>query len=222
MGYFFLSGGGDKEQTKEIDQAFIKQINLNKPLLYITIAMDEAIPFDECYKWINSVFKPLGIQEITMWTDLSNKTLEDLKQFSAIYIGGGNTFSLLNAIRISKIDKALEEYIENEGVIYGGSAGAIILGANIMTCAHMDANNVNLQNFKGLNYIQEYSIWCHYEMENDSLIWSYIKNYKKTVIALPEDTGISYSKSGIEVIGTSPAFIFKDEDKILVQPKSFI
>ena len=222
MGYFFLSGGGDKEQTKEIDQAFIKQINLNKPLLYIPIAMDEAIPFDECYKWINSVFKPLGIQEITMWTDLSNKTLEDLKQFSAIYIGGGNTFCLLNAIRISKIDKALEEYIENEGVIYGGSAGAIILGANIMTCAHMDANNVNLQNFKGLNYIQEYSIWCHYEMEYDSLIWSYIKNYKKTVIALPEDTGISYSKSGIEVIGTSPAFIFKDEDKILVQPKSFI
>jgi len=222
MGYFFLSGGGDKEQTKEIDQVFIKQINLNKPLLYIPIAMDEAIPFDECYKWINSVFKPLGIQEIIMWTDLSNKTLEDLKQFSAIYIGGGNTFSLLNAIRISKLDKVLEEYIENEGVIYGGSAGAIILGSNIMTCAHMDANNANLQNFEGLNYIQDYSIWCHYEMENDSFIWSYIKNYKKNVIALPEDTGIFYSKSGIEVIGTSPAFIFKDEDKILVQPKSFI
>ena len=222
MGYLFLSGGGDKEQTKEIDQAFIKQINLNKPLLYIPIAMDEAIPFDECYKWINSVFKPLGIQEITMWTDLSNKTLEDLKQFSAIYIGGGNTFSLLNAIRISKIDKALEEYTENEGVIYGGSAGAILLGSNIMTCAHMDANNVNLQNFEGLNYIQDYSIWCHYEMENDSLIRSYIKNYKKNVIALPEDTGIFFSKSGIEVIGTSPAFIFKDDDKILVQPKSFI
>ncbi|MEM5014060.1 Type 1 glutamine amidotransferase-like domain-containing protein [Niallia taxi] len=222
MGYLFLSGGGDKEQTKEIDQAFLKQINLNKPLLYIPIAMDEAIPFDECYKWINSVFKPLGIQEITMWTDLSNKTLEDLKQFSAIYIGGGNTFSLLNAIRISKLDKVLDEYIENEGVIYGGSAGAIILGSNIMTCAHMDANNANLQNFEGLNYIQDYSIWCHYEMEIDSFIWSYIKNYKKTVIALPEDTGIFYRKSGIEVIGTSPAFIFKDEDKLLVQPKPFI
>ncbi|MEK4670125.1 Type 1 glutamine amidotransferase-like domain-containing protein [Niallia sp. FSL R7-0271] len=121
-------------------------MNLNKPLLYIPIAMDGAIPFDECYKWINSVFKPLGIQEITMWTDLSNKTLEDLKQFSAIYIGGGNTFSLLNAIQISKLDKVLEEYIENEGVIYGGSAGAIILGANI-TCSHMDANKTNLQNF---------------------------------------------------------------------------
>ncbi|MGG4471576.1 Type 1 glutamine amidotransferase-like domain-containing protein [Paenibacillus alvei] len=222
MGYFFLSGGGDKEQTKEIDKAFIKQINLNKPLLYIPIALDETIPFDECYKWINSVFQPLGLQEIKMWTDLSNRTLEDLKQFSAIYIGGGNTFSLLNTIRISKLDKALEEYIENEGIIYGGSAGAIILGSNIMTCAHMDANNTNLQNFEGLNYIQGCSIWCHYEMENDSLIWSYIKNYKKTVIALPEDTGIFYSKSGIEVIGTSPAFIFKDDDKILVQPKLFI
>ncbi|MEK4670126.1 hypothetical protein [Niallia sp. FSL R7-0271] len=59
-------------------------------------------------------------------------------------------------------------------------------------------------------------------MENDSLIWSYIKQNKKTVIALPEDTGIFYSKSGIEVIGTSPAFIFKDDGKIIVQPKSYI
>ncbi|MED3960953.1 Type 1 glutamine amidotransferase-like domain-containing protein [Niallia taxi] len=99
------------------------------------------------------MFQPLGLQEIKMWTDLSNRTLENQKQFSAIYIGGGNTFSLLNAIRISRLDKALEEFIENEGVIYGGSAGAIILGSNIMACAHMDANNANLQNFEGLNHM---------------------------------------------------------------------
>jgi len=55
-------------------------------------------------------------------------------------------------------------------------------------------------------------------MENGSLIWSYIKKYKKSVIALPEDTGIFYSKSGIEVRGNSPSFVFKDDDKILVQP----
>ncbi|HWO75875.1 MAG TPA: Type 1 glutamine amidotransferase-like domain-containing protein, partial [Bacillus sp. (in: firmicutes)] len=120
MGKVFLSGGGDKEQTEKIDKDFVKQINPNKPLLYIPIAMEGAIPYEDCFEWINGVLKPMGIQNITMWTDLKNKSLEELNQFSAIYIGGGNTFSLLNDLRNSKFDELLNEYIENEGIVYGG------------------------------------------------------------------------------------------------------
>lgn len=222
VGNLFLSGGGDKEQTKVIDQTFIEQINPNKPILYIPIALVGAVPYEDCLKWITGIFNPMGLKNITMWTDLKNKTSNDLKQFSAIYIGGGNTFRLLKDLRHSKFDKVLMEYIKGEGVIYGGSAGAIILGANIMTCAHMDPNNVNLQDYDGFNLVSDYSIWCHYQVENDNLIRSYIENYKRSVIALPEETGIFFSNEGIKVIGTSPAYIFKNEDRKVVLPSEFI
>ncbi|KSU85849.1 MULTISPECIES: Type 1 glutamine amidotransferase-like domain-containing protein [Fictibacillus] len=100
MGKLILAGGGDAEQTLPIDKVFESLINKKKPLLYIPIAMDtNSIPYDSCFIWINSVFNPLGVQGITMWTEseLDNKSAEDLRQFSAVYIGGGNTFSFLKS-----------------------------------------------------------------------------------------------------------------------------
>ncbi|SEQ37225.1 dipeptidase E [Virgibacillus subterraneus] len=221
MGHLILSGGGDKEQSKEIDQYFIEHINPSKPLLYIPIAMNGIIPYEECFKWANSVFNPFGI-DIIMWTNVDNKSFDDLKQFSAIYIGGGNTFNLLREFRISQFDSLLKEYIENDGIVYGGSAGAIILGSNIMTCAHMDPNNTDLQSINGLNLISDYSIWCHYEAENESLISGFIKDYKKSVIALRDGTGVAVSDEGIKVIGNSSAISFTNKGKVLTHPGSFI
>ncbi|MFZ3580187.1 Type 1 glutamine amidotransferase-like domain-containing protein [Virgibacillus sp. DJP39] len=222
MGKVLLSGGGDKEQTEIIDQYFVKQINPNKPLLYIPIALKGVIPFENCYEWITSVFKPIGIENITMWTDLDKKSIHDLNKFSAVYIGGGNTFSLLNDLRTSEFDKVLTAYIANEGVIYGGSAGAIVLGANIMTSAHMDPNNIDFQNFDGLGLIGDYSLWCHYHVKNDHLINDYIKDYKKPVIALAEETGVCFDNKSLIVIGNAPAYVFEDQSKREIKPGNLI
>lgn len=216
----FLSGGGDKKFTEKFDQEFKEQMDLTKPLLYIPIAMKGMTSYADCYQWVNSVFNPLGIQEIIMWTDLNHKSIEDLKQCSAVYIGGGNTFSLLNDLRSFKFDEILTEYIESGGIVYGGSAGAIILGADIMTCAHLDSNDVNLKDYKGFNLVNDFAIWCHYELENDELIRNYIKEYEKPVIALPEETGIHFSDGCIRVTGTKPATLFREESKAALLPGS--
>lgn len=78
MAKLFLSGGGDAKQTEEIDKEFARQINLSKPLLYIPIALKGAILYESCFEWINSTLNPLGVQNIIMWTDLSNKSIKDL------------------------------------------------------------------------------------------------------------------------------------------------
>src|SRR5690606_2508300 len=125
------------------------------------------ISYSDCYVWINSVFNPLGIQKIEMLTDLKCHSIEDLKQYSAVYIGGGNTFSLLKDLRTFHFDEVLREYIKSGGIVYGGSAGAIILGADIMTCAHLDSNNVDLKDYRAFNLINDFAIWCHYGPEYD-------------------------------------------------------
>ncbi|MGG1507134.1 Type 1 glutamine amidotransferase-like domain-containing protein [Bacillus licheniformis] len=94
MGKWFLSGGGDAHQTEQLDRHFARSICPHKPLLYIPIAMD-ADRYDDGFDWISRLFHPLGIKNIVMWTDVKGKTVHDLDVFSAVYIGGGNTFRLL-------------------------------------------------------------------------------------------------------------------------------
>ncbi|MEI5905584.1 Type 1 glutamine amidotransferase-like domain-containing protein [Bacillus spongiae] len=157
MGELFLSGGGNEQQTLLIDKRFAESINHEQPLLYIPIAMDgQTISYESCFEWINRVFNPLGIHNITMWTDINKKCLADLQLFSAVYIGGGNTFRLLNDLVHSGFIKVLKQYVKSGGIIYGGSAGAIIFGHNIETSSYMDANNVGLREFAGLNLVKGY------------------------------------------------------------------
>ncbi|MBG9812424.1 peptidase [Bacillus endophyticus] len=214
----FLSGGGDAKQTKEIDKEFISQVNLNKPLLYIPIALKGAISYELCFEWINSTLNPLGVQNIVMWTDLSNKSIKDLNPFSAVYIGGGNTFSLLHDIRVSGFDLILREYIKN-GLVYGGSAGAIIFGKDINTASYIDINNVNMQDYSGLNLTQGYSIWCHYQEKYDELIKSHVKKTSNPIMALSEEVGVYISHNKLQALGDCPLYVFKKDRLKVVKTK---
>ncbi|RLQ89910.1 Type 1 glutamine amidotransferase-like domain-containing protein [Planomicrobium sp. Y74] len=218
MGKLFLSGGGDRKNTEKFDEEFQRQIGQAKPLLYIPIAMNGMIPYADCLQWMRDVFNPLGIHEIVMWTDLHKKSVDDLQQFSAVYIGGGNTFHLLNEMRSTGFDKVLEEYIKGDGVVYGGSAGAIMLGSNIMTSAHLDENKVGVHDFSGLDVLDGLAVWCHYENENDEMIRSYISDFDTPLIALPEESGAYFQDGHIKVTGTKSAYLFIGEDKVELQP----
>ena len=220
MTNLFLSGGGDAKQTEEIDKAFVRQINLSKPLLYIPIALKGSIPYESCLKWINSTLNPLGVKKITMWTDISNKSIKDLDQFSAIYIGGGNTFSLLHDIRTSKFDLILREYIKMNGLVYGGSAGAIVFGKDIRTASYMDINNVNIQDYRGLDLTQGYSIWCHYQEKHDELIKSHVKKTRTPIIALSEEVGVYISNYKLRVLSDCALYVFEEDGQKIIKTKA--
>ncbi|GGH74691.1 hypothetical protein JOD43_000329 [Pullulanibacillus pueri] len=75
MKQLFLSGGGSDEQL--LDRHFAREISLEKPLLYIPLAMKNDNPYDKCYEWITQLLNRLGIHHIIMWTELTGKSLED-------------------------------------------------------------------------------------------------------------------------------------------------
>lgn len=220
MGAIFLSGGGDRKHTEKFDALYTHELDKNMPLLYIPIAMEGTVSFRECEKWIKSVFEPLGFNKIEMWTDLNNKTLGDLSKFSALYIGGGNTFLLLNHIRRSGFSQLLEKFVEMGGIVYGGSAGAIILGEDIRTCAHLDENHIGLNEFGGLQLLQGLAVWCHYKQEDDALIEQYIQANGFPVLALSEQTGTVIQQGTIQVTGTKPAFLFAENKKRILSSGS--
>ena len=69
--------------------------------------------------------------DLQMWTELESHAAQELHTFTGVYIGGGNTFTLLHLLRASGLDLALKQFALNGGATYGGSAGAILLEADI-------------------------------------------------------------------------------------------
>jgi dipeptidase E len=207
-----ISGGGNEKQTEAIDRHFVSLLNPAKPLLYIPVAMESPqVSYKACYEWITGVFSPLGVDHIVMWTDLEDKSAADLKCFSAVYIGGGNTFHLLKILNDTRFSKVIRDYLEIGGTVYGGSAGGIILGSHIMTCAINDENKDQSEDYEGLGFLGRYAIICHYEKEQESFIQSFIHDFQLPVIALSEETGLYIRGCDIKVIGSKNAIVFDDK-----------
>lgn len=212
MKKIFLSGGGDSKDSKDLDSKFVDSLP-NEKFVYIPIAMEgnKKHSYDQCYKWISKTFSPLMGKNarITMLTDLSSVKISYLKSFDAVYLGGGNTYRLLRSIKISNFDATLKKFIQNDGHVYGGSAGGIILGKDISTVR--EENIIQYKDSSGLDLVKGLSVKCHYKQTERETrkIREFINRYRSGVLALPEQTGLIISSGDeIEVVGSKPAYLF--------------
>lgn len=189
-----LTGGGDPDQVIEMDKYFCNYVEDGK-VLYIPVAMDK-IPYNECENWFKKTYEKYGLKNIEMCTDLASKKI--LKEYKAVYIGGGNTFKLLELIKKSNFDIVLKEYLKSGGFVYGGSAGAIIFGKTIETAIHADLNYNKLEDLSGLNLLNECDIFCHYNPVKDE---SEIKNLNRKTYILYEESGLLFDGKCITKLG---------------------
>lgn len=211
----FLSGGG--ADSIKLDKKFVESLDLSKPLLYIPIAIDtNKHPYSGCVAWLLGTLGPLGVTEIVMWTeeDLKGKTKQDFDQFSGVYIGGGNTYKLLNELKEFGTFAILSS-LAKEGVpIYGGSAGAILLTPSVVSASYLDENTVGIDDFSALNLTNNIYVWCHYAGSEDGVIREYQQKYNLSVmVALPENTGLVFNNEEIEVVGENEVSVFRGGSK---------
>jgi dipeptidase E len=200
----FLGGGGSEKDSFLLDRAFADSLT-KKKVLYLPIAMSEE-KYSDCFNWVKSALAQHGILEIDLCVDLRDLTENSLEHFGAIYIGGGNTFRLLKLIRDSNFDFLLKQFLEAGGVVYGGSAGAIIFGKSIITSGKADKNDVGLNEFSGLNLLNGYSVWCHYSPQKDEDVIELIDECG-LILAIEECGGVLFEKSFKRICGKN--YLFK-------------
>ena len=210
----FLCGGGSGEQIIEATRRFGDVIDHTRPLLYVPLAM-ESERYPSCLEWISGELRELNISNIEMVTSAEELAGKELKNYSAIYIGGGNTFKLLSDLKTSGAFDRIKQFIEQDGIVFGGSAGAIIFGESLESCMLDDENNVGLRDFSGFNVLNGISLLCHYTNrteEKDRESTEYLKELSKRlkVVALPEEDTIFINGDQIEVIGTRPYYYFEN------------
>lgn len=209
-----LCGGGSGVQTALANKKLNEIINHSKPILYIPLAM-KSEKYDSCYEWIKKELKLVDVPYIEMIRSIDELISKNLHDYSALFIGGGNTFKLLNDLKVSGAFSMIEDYINNDGIVFGGSAGAIIFGRDLDACKLDDENFVDLEDTKGYDVLGGISLLCHYtnrDEEKDNISTKYLLSISdgRKIIALPEEDTIFLSGSTFTVIGTRPYYIFEN------------
>jgi len=207
----YLCGGGSGKQIEFALNNFSKSLDKSKPILYIPLAMNEDT-YDSCELWFSheiSFFKTNKYEMVKSGNELSCKNFND---YSALFIGGGNTYKLLKELKNYNIFNKIKDYLDNGGIIFGGSAGAIIFGKDIDCCLNDDGNIVNLNDTRGFNYLNDYSILCHLNNSNLRKNRKHLINYSKKykTLYLPEEDVIIISDDKLEFIGSKKYIVFKD------------
>ncbi len=205
----FLTGGGESDYFREMDECFLNAIKTKPRLLYIPLAQDT-----EEWKYglerIKEVFSTISFDLIEMCDDLNLLNWDYLKGFGGIYIDGGNTFKLMSHVRYTHTFELLHRFLHNGGVINGDSAGAIVLGSHLET-AHMgddgDSNDVELISYQGLNLMGKYAIHAHYFEEHNEEVMEFSKKFGFPIICLHEETGIIVEEKQLKVITDKNATI---------------
>ncbi len=218
----FICGGGAGEQTQRALHRLNEVIRHDLPCLYIPLAMEEE-QYDRCYEWITGELRNVEIPEIEMIRSAEELLRKCLTDYSFLFIGGGNTFKLLNDIKRVNMFEPIRKYLQNGGTVFGGSAGAIIFGENLESCALDDDNEVGLKDTKGFDVLNGISFLCHFTNrfpEHDQRSEEYllkISDHRKTY-ALPEEDTLFLNEHCLEEIIDRPYFIFEDHQKTEVMP----
>lgn len=122
-------------ETEEIKACFVnmagKDMSLVKALFIPTAAID-AGAIKVLPKCMNDLLK-CGISDknIDVWDLHSGMEFEKLQQYDVVYLCGGNTQYLLERINATGFHKSLIEYIKENGMVIGVSAGSLIFSNNL-------------------------------------------------------------------------------------------
>lgn len=219
-----LGGGGSAEQTIITNKLFESLIDSKKPILYIPLAWnhyDEG--YQNCKKFLIGEFcniKHGEIEVVQSADEILNKNLFD---YSAIFIGGGNTYKLLKGLKDSGAFEKIKQYTDNGGIVYGGSAGAAIFGKDIDSILYMDTNNVGLKDTNGFNSLFGFSLTVHYTNQSEEKhkkATEYLIEYsmREPIIALPEEDSLYTDGKIVKIVGTRPWYIFNKGKSIQLNP----
>ncbi len=195
-----LGGGGSAKDEAAAIAHFASCVGGSRRVLYIPWASPDPAEA-ELTAWAEATLAAHGISDVASATAVEGWSGERIIDFDGLFIGGGNTYLLLSRLIETGVAPVIRRAVRAGVPCYGGSAGAIILGAHIGSCAHMDSNDVGLTALDGLDLCDGLVVWPHYTPQDDGLIQRLVQTVGRPVISLSEDSGACYGSHGMIAFG---------------------
>ena len=205
-----LIGGGEigkgktNYETQKIDEEIVKLTNKESPnFLFIGLASSYS---DSYYDTIKKIYKKLGCTTIYLKKNnlIHNPKLveEKIKNADIIYIGGGDTIKLLEAIKSYNLENQLREAYEKGCTMVGISAGAIILSKEGFSDSRILRGESKKHEFiKGLELVKiSISPHHHTNEEKTNELEKALKNTTKKIYGIENKAAIKMINNKISVI----------------------
>jgi len=144
-----------------------------------------------------------NVEKVDLRRQSAEEIYQTLEAKDIIYIGGGNTFYLLNLLRQRKLNEILSDLIGEGKVYLGASAGSIVAGPDITPASWKpfgDKNSNKMTELSGLNLVN-FSTLPHYLPEFESLIRGQKQAFSHRVYCLSNGQAVSVVGDHHEVIG---------------------
>ena len=205
-----LIGGGDvgrgntTYETKTIDEEIVKMTEKEKPnFLFIGLASKFS---DSYYDTMKKIYKELGCEcaYLKKKNILNNPDIvkNKIKTADIIYFCGGDTIKLVSDLQEYEIVPLIKEALEENKVIAGLSAGAIMISKDgYSDSLKMREESDKFEFINGLNLL-DISFCPHYEKENDRAIElkEDLKGTNKKVYSLENGVALKVIDNNYEAI----------------------
>lgn len=207
---FFLTGGGDQDDFRNLDRFFLDSLQPDSRILVVPHALDEA-DYEDALERAEECFAGNKVAELVLAEDLEALTAAQLADFAVVFLEGGNTFQLIETVRRSNFFQLLGDFSKRGGHIYADSAGAIVLGSDVKTAflgEEADEDYAKLQDYRGLGILDAWSVHCHYELEEAEDLNELLYQTGSPILALREPTGVYVTAEMVQVFGKAPLEVF--------------
>ena len=188
----------------------------SKNILFIPYARPNGLSHKSYTNIVKDTFEQLNLSVFGI--DDSNNPIENINRCDGIFIGGGNSFLLLDSIQRYNLIKPIIKKVNSGAPLLGTSAGTNICGISIGTTNDMPI--VHPSSLKSLNLIP-FNINPHYidlikgskhmGESREIRIKEFHKFNNQIVIGLREGSYLQAQENNIILKGPNTARIFKKD-----------
>ncbi len=181
-------------------------------IVWVTTASKGGVLSEEYLQRHKKQMTELGFDFTRL--DIESKNFKELKRIlqdkDVLFIEGGNTFYLLKAVKQTKFDQLIKEFIDNGGLYVGSSAGTYIMCPTIEMgdWKHPERPKFGLTDLTALHYVP-FLLFAHYEPEHEELIKQKLPGLKYSLRILQDEQGILIKNDKTEFIGQGEKIIIK-------------
>jgi peptidase E len=204
-----LAGGGNATKSERVD-GFYRRVLENRSVVYLPQAVAPMIwSIAKAEKWLRDREAMAGVEVRTLG-DIGDLAISDINEGVSVFVMGGNTFHLLHLLQSHRQMAHLGQ-LAKERLIYGVSAGAILLGHDIASAAlgeEADENKDGVFDLRGLNLLGGWNVYPHFGEKDVSVVEHLVKAQGRPVLAIPEDGGIWYDGVRFQSIGSGNVEVF--------------
>lgn len=213
-GDLYLGGGGSVEQEAAL---WAEAFPAGVAVAIWPFAHATAEGRDASIAWMRQALASRAVAQVDAWPELDGAE-RSLAGVDIVAIPGGNTFDLLHVLRSTGLLSLLRDHLRNGGRLYGGSAGAVLAGADIGIARTADRNDAGITDTRGLDLLGGVDVLPHYSDHQRAPARAHSRANDRAVLCLPEASGVVVSGNLLRNVGPESVELVSQDAVEVLEP----